>query len=92
MPDHLHLLLVATTEGSDLVAFMRLFKQLSGYSFQDSTGDNWALWQKSYYDHVLRQEEDIRSVAEYIRGNPVRAGLVENAHDYPFSGSLSEDV
>jgi putative transposase len=44
-----------------------------------------ACWQRGFYDHVLRKEEDTRAVAEYIINNPVRAGLVKTWRDYPFS-------
>jgi hypothetical protein len=30
------------------------------------------LWQKSFYDHVVRNEDDWRKIAEYIDGNPAR--------------------
>jgi hypothetical protein len=40
---------------------------------------------EGFYDHALRKEEDIRVVAEYIINNPVRAGLVKEWRDYPFS-------
>ena len=85
MPDHLHLLL-GGEDGSDLIRLIRQFKQLTGYRFKKETGKS--LWQKSYYDHILRKEEDVVNVVKYILGNPVRKGLVENADEYPFSGSL----
>jgi putative transposase len=88
MPDHLHLL-VRTVENADLVAFMRRFKQLSGYAYRRLTGDSEVLWQTSYHDHVLRQEEDVYAAARYIWGNPVRAGLLQSAGAYPHSGSLA---
>lgn len=47
-----------------------------------------ALWQRSFYDHALRREETLSDVARYIWHNPVRAGLVMRARDYPWSGSL----
>jgi len=45
------------------------------------------LWQEGYYEHVLRAEENVRSIARYIVENPVRAGLVAHAIDYPYLGS-----
>ncbi len=42
-----------------------------------------ALWQKSFYNHALRKNEDVRAIARYIVSNPLRAGLVENIGDYP---------
>ena len=63
---------------------MRFFKQLSGHAYKRSTGQ--PLWQISYYDRVLRREEDMEDVARYIWANPVRAGLVSDAGSYPFAG------
>jgi putative transposase len=85
MPDHLHLILLAQ-ENSDLIKFIRIYKQLSGYRYKKETGK--VLWQKSFYDHILRKEENIPQVIKYILENPVRKGMVEYCADYPFSGSL----
>ncbi|MDO8615608.1 MAG: transposase [Dehalococcoidia bacterium] len=86
MPDHVHLLLAAE-EGGFLPDFVKRFKQTTGFAYKRRTGG--ALWQKSYFDHVLRREEEVIVVARYIFGNPVRAGLVAEAKDYPFSGSFA---
>ena len=86
MPDHLHLL-VGIPAGSDLVQFVRHFKQLSAYRFRRECS-HVRLWQTRFYDHALRSEEKLPNVARYIWENPVRAGLVENPSDYPHSGSL----
>ena len=83
MPDHLHLLL-AGREGSSLRDFVRHFKQLSGYKFKRKRAAS--LWQISYYDHVVRRDEDVRQIAAYIWDNPVRAGMVESRLEYAFSG------
>jgi putative transposase len=83
MPDHLHLLL-AGRDGSSLQDFVRYFKQTSGYRFKRKHGAS--LWQISYYDHVVRRDEDVGQIAAYIWDNPVRAGLVESGLEYAFSG------
>jgi len=46
-------------------------------------------WQTRYFDHALRQEESLETVASYIWENPVRAGLVAEARDRRYSGSLA---
>ncbi len=72
-----------------LKLFMKLFKQKSSYHFKKYA--NNILWQRSYYDHVIRKEENLKDIIRYIWGNPVRKALVTNYRDYPFSGSLIFD-
>ncbi len=90
MPSHLHLLLVGKSEIADLRKAVKIFKQKSGYNFKQEYQKS--LWQSSFYDHVLRKDEDIERVARYILENPVRAGLVKNFWEYKFSGSFKFDI
>lgn len=83
MPDHLHVLL----QDADAVEFVRLLKGRS-VPFARRLGHSRRLWQRSFFDHALRREESVEHVARYIFENPVRAGLVEQAANYPWSGSL----
>ena len=50
------------------------------------------LWQPSFHDRVLRDDESDLHVLRYILWNPVRAGLVERPEDYPFLGSTTHSV
>jgi len=43
------------------------------------------VWQRSFWDHVVRSNENLETVARYIIENPVRNGLVERVEDYPYS-------
>jgi putative transposase len=83
MPDHLHIL-TSGDERISLIKFVKLFKQITGYNFKKATRRR--LWQKSFYDHVVRKEENLNSIAEYIFNNPVRKGIVKDYDDYPFLG------
>ena len=47
------------------------------------------LWQPEFFDHVLRSSESYEQKWEYVRENPVRAGLVSVAGDWNFQGELS---
>jgi len=85
MPDHVHLLMEGRSERSDLRRFIKRAKQSSGQRY--AVAANGSLWQDSYYDHVVRPEEDLGRIARYIIENPVRAGLVKTPLDYPFVGS-----
>lgn len=86
MPDHLHILIEGLNESSDLIRFMNAVKQRTGFEFARDHGEK--LWQSSYYDHVLRAEEDTITVARYTLANPIRSGLVTDPKDYPFSGTI----
>jgi len=88
MPDHVHFLLEGTSPGSDLLRFVAQWKQQTGYMFRNDVIKG--LWQRRFYDHILRSDDQPRSVAWYIWMNPVRRGIVVEPHDYPFSGSLTE--
>jgi putative transposase len=69
-----------------LIKMLSYFKQLTGYEFKRENGKR--LWQKSYYDHILRKQESVAKVVRYILENPVRKGLPTHPEEYPFSGSL----
>lgn len=74
MPDHLHWLMVLH-EGK-LSEAMQLLKGRSARAV------GRAVWQANYFDHAVRQDEDLRKMARYIVANPLRANLVEQIGDY----------
>jgi REP element-mobilizing transposase RayT len=82
MPDHLHWLF-QLGEKMTLSAAMKRFKARSAQAFNRYHGHHEEIWQKGYYDHALRAEEDIKGIARYIVANPLRAGLVKKIGDYP---------
>ena len=90
MPDHLHLLIEGLCADSDLLRFMKMFRQRSGHSYRART--NVRLWQEGFVDTFLRAEEASLDVAGYIVANPVRAGLVRDARDYPYLGSTRYSI
>ena len=87
MPDHVHLLVESSTEASDLPGFVGAFKQKTAYQW--AAKHNQILWQTKFYDHILRRETAMDSVAWYIWMNPVRKGLCHSPEDYPYSGSFT---
>ena len=90
MPDHLHLLVEGTADDSSVQEFVRVFKQCSSYHWKSSFGH--VLWQRSYFEHVLRDGESPVKAARYLLANPLRARMVESAEDYPFLGSMTMAV
>ncbi|OGP65066.1 MAG: hypothetical protein A2170_16680 [Deltaproteobacteria bacterium RBG_13_53_10] len=82
MPDHLHLLL-APKKGN-LIDLIHGWKGFTANLLRRN-GLSDPCWQRGFYDHALRKEEEIQKVAEYIVNNPVRAGIVDDWTNYPFS-------
>jgi len=76
MPDHLHWLM-QLGDVRDLSAVVQSVKALS------SKRIGHRIWQQGFYDHAVRDEENIKAIARYIVANPVRAGLVSRIGDYP---------
>jgi len=82
MPDHLHWLFQLSGK-DDLPSVMKKFKGRTARLLNLQLNRNGQIWQKGFYDHALRKDEDIREIASYIVANPIRAGLVETVGEYP---------
>ena len=65
-----------------LPAIMKLIKGVSARNVNQLLGSSGPLWQEESFDHVLRNDESFLEKQEYIRQNPVRAGLVTSPEDY----------
>src|SRR5437660_406202 len=76
MPDHLHALIGLDGDAS-LSYTIGSFKRAT-------TKFAAAKWQRNFFDHRLRHDESFSEKAEYIRNNPVRAGLVRLASEWPY--------
>jgi REP element-mobilizing transposase RayT len=87
MPDHLHFLGEGLDPASDLLHLLKSFKIKSSRAY--AAHEPRILWQKGFYEHILRPGENIESVAWYIWLNPVRKRIVSRAQDYPFAGSFT---
>jgi len=82
MPDHWHGLLQLGDE--PLARVVARFKACASRTLHASCELHGAPWDRSFHDHALRSDEDVRTVARYIVANPVRAGLVDSVFDYPY--------
>lgn len=87
MPDHIHLLLEGLNPVSDVLHFIKAVKTKTSTTFARKTGQG--LWQKKFYDHILRRNDSPGGVAWYIWMNPVRAGICRKPEEYPFLGSFT---
>lgn len=81
MPDHAHWI-VSPVEDRDLsigdfaTGFKRLLRKELG-------AQSWE-WQRGCFDRLLRSDESLDSKWIYVQDNPVRAGFVRTAEDWPY--------
>ena len=90
MPDHCHLLLQGTERDANSHKAVTLFKQTTGYWL--SKHKPTIRWQKDFYDHILRKDEDLNKQIRYILLNPVRKEVVARWDEYQFKGSTVFDL
>ena len=82
MPDHWHGLLQLGEES--LGRTMHRFKSGVSRAIHDAGATEARPWERSFHDHALRREEDIKVIARYLVTSPVRAGLVDCVLAYPY--------
>lgn len=73
MPDHVHLLLQILSSDDGRTVFAptigQVIKQTKGYVTKQV---GFSFWQKSFHDHVIRNENDYKEIWEYIENNPTK--------------------
>jgi REP element-mobilizing transposase RayT len=86
MPDHVHILLRPLRDESGwpfpLVDILQCFKGATAHRINKLMGTSGPVWEEESFDHVLRSDESLKEKCEYIRQNPVVAGLVGKQEDY----------
>ncbi len=89
MPNHFHVILTPAS-GTTLERALQLIKGNFSFRAKKELGRNCSWWQPRYFDYRIRDEEDFIKRREYIHQNPVRAGLVAHAEDFPFGSANRE--
>ena len=82
MPDHVHLF-VRGDQGFRLSPWIGGLKRAISVALKSQR-----LWQAGFFDHILRSEESYAEKWNYVRDNPVRAGLVKAADEWPYQGEI----
>ena len=87
MPDHIHLFLRVDPHRYKLGATVGFIKKSLSKPLREA-GFSAPHWQENFFDHVLRSAESYSEKWEYVRNNPVRAGLVDHSEEWPFLGAI----
>jgi putative transposase len=76
MPDHVHAILCFPPD-KGMKSVLRAWK-----SYQKR--EHGITWQADFFDHRIRNDEDMTETMDYIRNNPVKAALIEKPEDWPY--------
>jgi putative transposase len=86
MPDHIHFFCSPTHENCVIERWTTFWKR----ELRRALGASAPRFQSDSFHHRLRGEESYVKKWEYVRANPVRAGLVETPEDWPYQGVINE--
>ena len=86
MPDHFHAIIVPDPRNK-IPDVMRYIKGRHARLANKAQGGAGAVWQDSFHDHGIRDEESLWQIVRYIEDNPVAAGLTVRACDSSFSSA-----
>lgn len=74
MPNHVHALLIQNAE-HPLEDLLHSWKSFTSRTINRLVGRSGTLWQRSYFDRLVRDEKHFRNCVRYIRSNPKKAHL-----------------
>ena len=93
LPDHLHCLWQLPPGDAEFSLRWSMIKRLSSQALPQSEGVSLSrrlrreagLWQRRFWEHRIRDEQDLRRHLDYLHWSPVRHGLVQQVVDWPWS-------
>jgi putative transposase len=93
LPDHLHCIWTLPAGDADYKTRWALIK--SGFSRGIPPGERCSrsrikrgergIWQRRYWEHLIRDDRDYQRHVDYIHWNPVKHGWVDRVRDWPHS-------
>ncbi|MEA2161925.1 MAG: hypothetical protein QOK37_52 [Thermoanaerobaculia bacterium] len=69
MPNHVHAM-IYLAHGSDLERVLHSWKSYTAHKIGQGV-----IWQREYFDRIVRDERDFRDARNYVLNNPAKAGL-----------------
>ena len=89
LPDHFHFM-IRPTGASNFSQIMKSIKINFVYDYKQVLGinDTMKFWQKRFWDHIIRDEEDFERRLDYTHYNPVKHGYATRPEDWPHSSFL----
>ena len=84
LPDHFHWLMHVEDERGNFSNVLHSIKRNFTLNFKTAHNITTSvnLWQKRFWDHVIRDEHDLHNHFDYIHYNPVKHGFVQRPEDW----------
>ncbi len=84
LPDHFHILI--DIRGKDISHIMQKIKMSFGVNYRIRMNiDSGRIWQNRFWDHVIRNQNDLNNHIDYVHYNPVKHGLAKKPFDWQYS-------
>jgi REP element-mobilizing transposase RayT len=87
MPNHLHVL-IGIKPGFPLAGVLHSWKSFTAKRANRILGRTGPFWQAEFFDRYIRDEKHLEEAIHYIHNNPVKAGLVAQPEDWPYSSAV----
>lgn len=84
MPNHFHMV-VKPQQGEELSRFVHWLMTSHVRRYHRHYESSGHVWQGRYKSFIIQDDHHLLTVLRYVEGNPVRAGLVKSAGDWPWS-------
>jgi len=81
MPDHIHVILIPNN-GYEISRIIKGIKIATAIKINVLRNRIGPLWEKDYFDRIIRSESDLEEKVNYIFENPLRAELTEDCENY----------
>ncbi len=91
MPNHVHALFTPLL-GTPLSSIVHSWKSHTARRANSVLARKGRVWARDYFDRAIRNDEHFRIAADYIRANPVNAGLCDAPEDWRWSSAYEPSV
>ncbi len=86
MPNHVHVLIESIDAAHLLPSIIHSWKSFTATKVNKLLGRSGSFWMEDYYDRFIRNDAHLQATLDYIRQNPVKAGLVPQAEEWTYAG------
>lgn len=88
IPDHIHMII----KPNDINEYPKIIGQIKSYftkniniNYEINNNRESTIWQRRYWEHTIKNDEDLYKHLDYIHFNPIKHGYAKSAKEWKFS-------